>query len=145
MAVALFFRLDMGRFLPLDALKTNREILTSFYVEHRLATVLGFMSLYIIQTALSLPGVTIFSLSAGLLFGAIMGTVYAVNAAILGAVLAFLVARYLFHDTIQRKFGGSIDQAATALLFLKHPDRHYPRRIRLCERRGQHRDHKQPQ
>lgn len=114
-AVALFFILDLGRFLTLDALKTNREILTSCYVEHRLVTVLGFMLLYIIQTALSLPGATIFSLSAGLLFGAIMGTVYAVTAATLGAVLAFLVARYLFHDTVQRKFGVQLAKLNVAL------------------------------
>ncbi len=114
-AVALFFILDLGRFLTIDALKTNREVLTSFSVEHRIATVIGFMLLYVIQTALSLPGATIFSLSAGLLFGAIMGTVYAVVAATLGAVLAFLVARYLFHDTVQRKFGAQLAKLNVAL------------------------------
>ncbi|WP_022661091.1 TVP38/TMEM64 family protein [Paucidesulfovibrio longus] len=114
-AVSFFFILDLGRFLTLDVLKTNREVLTSFYIEHRLVTVLGFMLLYIIQTALSLPGATIFSLSAGLLFGAIMGTVYAVTAATIGAVLAFLVARYLFHDTVQRKFGSQMVKLNLAL------------------------------
>jgi hypothetical protein len=40
-----------------------------------------FITLYIVQTALSLPGATIFSLTAGAIFGALMGTVYAVTAA----------------------------------------------------------------
>jgi uncharacterized membrane protein YdjX (TVP38/TMEM64 family) len=114
-AVTLFFILNFGRFLTLDSLKNNREILTSFYAEHRLVTVLSFMFLYIIQTALSLPGATIFSLCAGLLFGAVMGTVYAVTAATLGAVIAFLVARYIFHDTVQRKFGSQLAKLNTTL------------------------------
>lgn len=58
--VFLFFIFDLGRFLTFDSLQANREALTSFHAEHRLATVLGFIVLYILQTALSLPGATIF-------------------------------------------------------------------------------------
>jgi uncharacterized membrane protein YdjX (TVP38/TMEM64 family) len=106
--VAIFFLLGLGRFLSIDSLKTNRDILLSFYSNHHLATVLGFMFLYIIQTGLCLPGATIFYLGAGFLFGAIMGTVYAVTAATLGAILAFLMARYLFRDVVQRKFDSKL-------------------------------------
>jgi uncharacterized membrane protein YdjX (TVP38/TMEM64 family) len=48
-------------------------------------------------------------LSAGLLFGSIQGTVYAVVAATIGATLAFIVARYLLHDTVQRRFGPRLE------------------------------------
>ena len=106
--VAIFFLLGLGRFLSIDSLKTNREILLSFYSNHHLATVLGFMFLYIVQTGLCLPGTTIFYLGAGFLFGVIMGTVYAVTAANLGAILAFLMARYLFRDVVQRKFDSKL-------------------------------------
>lgn len=107
--VALFFRLDLGRFLTLDALKANRRALADLYAGHRAAMVAGFMAIYIAQTALSLPGAAILSLAAGAIFGAVLGTVYAVIAATIGAVLAFLVARYLLHDTVQRKFGGRLE------------------------------------
>lgn len=100
----LFFYLDLGRYLSFEALKANREALVAFHASYRLATVLAFMALYILQTALSLPGATVLSLSAGLLFGAALGTVYAVIAATLGAVLAFGLARYLLRDLVQERF-----------------------------------------
>ena len=103
--VVLFFYFDLGQFLTLAALKANRDLLAAFYAEHRLATVLLFMAIYILQTALSLPGAAILSLAAGAIFGAIMGTVYANLAATIGATLAFLATRFLLHDLVQRKFG----------------------------------------
>ncbi len=39
-----------------------------------------FMAIYIIQTALALPGAGILSLSAGAVFGPLMGTLYAAEA-----------------------------------------------------------------
>ena len=103
--VVLFFYFDLGQFLTLAALKANRDLLAAFYAGHRLATVLLFMAIYILQTALSLPGAAILSLAAGAIFGAIMGTVYANLAATIGATLAFLATRFLLHDLVQRKFG----------------------------------------
>jgi len=125
--IGLFIYLDLSSVLTLDALKANRDALATFHAEHQLATVLGFMAVYIVQTALSLPGATILSLSAGFLFGAIMGTVYAVIAATAGAVLAFLVARYLFHEAVQQRFGSKLvklnavleNEGLNYLLFLR--------------------------
>ncbi len=108
--VALFFLFDLGRFFTLDALKANRERLENLYAAHRLLTVAAFMAIYVAQTALSLPGAAILSLAAGAVFGAVMGTVYACIAATLGAVLAFLAARYLFHDQVERRFAGRLEK-----------------------------------
>jgi len=109
LAVALFFLFDLGRFLTLEALKTNRQALLDFQASHPAATVAGFMALYIIQTALSLPGATILSLTAGALFGSIMGTLWAVIAATLGATLACIVTRYLLRDAVLAKFGPRLE------------------------------------
>src|SRR6266568_8958244 len=108
--IALFFWFDLGHYLTLESLKENRERLADLYASHRVAMVAGFMATYVIQTALSLPGAAILSLSAGAVFGAAMGTVYAVIAATAGATLAFLVTRYLLHDTVQRKFGSRLEK-----------------------------------
>jgi uncharacterized membrane protein YdjX (TVP38/TMEM64 family) len=107
---ALFFYLDLGRFLTLEALKENREQMAAYYAAHRLATVLLFMAIYIVQTALSLPGAAVLSLAAGAVFGAVMGTVYANLSATIGATLAFLATRYLLHDIVQRKFGERLEK-----------------------------------
>lgn len=113
--ISLFFYLDLRSYLTLEALKAHREALNTFNSEHRLFTVFIFMALYIVQTALALPGAIIFSLSAGILFGTIMGTIYAVTAATSGAVLAFLATRYLFHQTVQKKFGPQLDKLNASL------------------------------
>jgi uncharacterized membrane protein YdjX (TVP38/TMEM64 family) len=109
LAVGLFFYLDLGRFLTLAALKANRQALADYYEAHRVATVAGFMVIYIVQTALSLPGAAILSLAAGAIFGSIFGTLYAIGAATIGATLAFLVTRYLLRDTILAKFGPKLE------------------------------------
>ena len=109
LAIALFFVLDLGRFLTLAALKANRQILVEYYADHPVVMVTGFMTLYIVQTALSLPGAAILSLAAGALFGTLMGTVYANVAATIGAALAFLVTRYLLRDLILDRFGPKLE------------------------------------
>jgi uncharacterized membrane protein YdjX (TVP38/TMEM64 family) len=107
--VALFFALDLKQYLSLSALKANREALQSYYATHTLAMVAGFMAVYIIQTALSLPGAAILSLAAGAIFGSLLGTVYAVIAATAGATLAFLVTRYLLRDAVLSRFGDRLE------------------------------------
>ena len=108
-AVALFFYFDLHRFLTLSALQGNRQLLLDYYREHRVLMVAGFMSIYIVQTALSLPGAAILSLAAGAIFGTTLGTLYANCAATLGASLAFLVTRYLLRDVVLQRFGQRLE------------------------------------
>ncbi len=108
--VALFFYLDLGRFLTIASLKSNRDALVGFRESHQVAMVAIFIVAYIAQSALSLPGAAVLSLAAGAIFGAVMGTLYVNIGATIGATLAFLVARYLFHDMIQNKFGPRLEK-----------------------------------
>jgi uncharacterized membrane protein YdjX (TVP38/TMEM64 family) len=110
LVIVLFFYFDLGRFFTLASLKAHREQLATYNAEHRVAMVAAFMALYVLQTALSLPGAAILSLAAGAIFGAVMGTVYANIAATIGATLAFLATRYLLHDAVMRKFGGRLEK-----------------------------------
>lgn len=109
LAVGFFFWFDLGRFLTLQSLKTNHQSLLDFYATHTLVMVAGFMTVYILQTALSLPGAAILSLAAGAIFGPVMGTVYAVVSASIGATLAFLVTRYLLRDLVLERFGNRLE------------------------------------
>ena len=109
LVVILFFYFNLQRFLTLDALKANRQTLLDYYATHSLIMVAGFMAVYILQTALSLPGAAILSLAAGAIFGSLMGTLYAVIAATIGATLAFLVTRYLLRDLVLNRFGSRLE------------------------------------
>lgn len=107
--IILFFAGNPGRYLTLSSLKANQEALTAFHESHPVATVLAFMTLYILQTALSLPGAAVLSIAAGAIFGPFQGTVYAVTAATAGAAASFLATRYLLRDTVQRRFGRRLE------------------------------------
>ena len=65
----------------------------------------GFMILFAVGALAFVPG-AIFSLAGGALFGPFWGSVWNLLGATLGATLAFLVARYLAGDWVERKAGG---------------------------------------
>jgi uncharacterized membrane protein YdjX (TVP38/TMEM64 family) len=62
--------------------------------------VIVFIIAYALATVLFLPG-WIFTVSAGLIYGIIGGTLVALSGAVIGASLAFLVARYLLRKNIE--------------------------------------------
>jgi uncharacterized membrane protein YdjX (TVP38/TMEM64 family)/rhodanese-related sulfurtransferase len=68
-----------------------------------------FMLIYALATVLFLPG-SVITLAGGALFGPVLGTFYNLTGATLGAVLAFLISRYLASDWIEDKAGGRVKQ-----------------------------------
>ncbi len=104
-AVIAFFSLGLNQFLTLENIKAN---LTEFQQWRDSAPVLVsllFFSMYVLVTALSLPGAAIMTLAGGALFGLAWGFVIVSFASTIGATLAFLVARYLLRDSVQKRFG----------------------------------------
>jgi len=73
------------------------------------AAPLLFMLIYAVAAVLFLPG-SVLTLAGGALFGPVLGTFYNLTGATLGAVLAFLVARYLASDWVARRAGGRLKQ-----------------------------------
>ena len=103
--LTLFFALDLQHYLTLDYLKTSREQFGQVY-ETSPALVLGsYFLIYVATAALSLPGAVILTLAGGALFGLFAGTVIVSFASTMGATLAMLLARFLFRDWVQSRFG----------------------------------------
>ena len=63
---------------------------------------LAFMAGYIVATVALVPG-SLLTLAAGALFGLVRGTIYVFVAASLGAIAAFLVARYVARAAVARR------------------------------------------
>ena len=63
--------------------------------------------LFAIGTVVFLPG-SLFALAGGALFGPVWGAILNLLGAIIGASLAFLIARYLAGDWVARKSGGHL-------------------------------------
>jgi uncharacterized membrane protein YdjX (TVP38/TMEM64 family) len=104
-AISAFFFFDLKTYLSLDTLKANRDSLLAFTEEHYMPAVALFILIYVLQTSFSLPGATIMTLAGGFLFESLWGPLYVNIGATIGATLAFLAARYLFHQWVERKFG----------------------------------------
>jgi uncharacterized membrane protein YdjX (TVP38/TMEM64 family) len=104
-AVGLFFAFDLGRYLTLAELKARQAAFQEFYALHRLLTLGAYFLLYVVVTALSLPGAAVMTLAGGALFGFWPALVVVSFASTVGATLAFLVSRFLLRDSVQAKFG----------------------------------------
>jgi len=103
-AIGAFFWFDLGRFFSLAELQARRDALLGFVESNFWGTLAAFMLAYILMAALSLPGAAILTLAGGALFGVIAGTVAVSFASTIGATLVFLAARFLFRDSIQKRF-----------------------------------------
>lgn len=95
---------DLGSVLSLEQLKESRDGLTAFYAQNRLVMIIAFFAVYVAAAALSIPGAVILTLAGGAIFGFWLGLLVISFASSLGALLAFLVSRYLLRDWVQRKF-----------------------------------------
>lgn len=109
-AILLGYRwLGLSQYLSLESLKSHQESLNSTYQVHPVGFAISYVLIYVLSTAMSLPGATILTLAGGAIFGVRMGTVLASIGSTVGATLAFLVSRFLLRDFVQRKFKEKIE------------------------------------
>ncbi|MFY8143283.1 MAG: TVP38/TMEM64 family protein [Caulobacter sp.] len=91
--------------LSLDLLKTHRETLVAWVQDSILIASLGYLALYIIAVAFSLPGAVFLTLAGGFLFGVALGAALTVIGATIGATLIFLFAKTIFGENALDRFG----------------------------------------
>ena len=118
----------LGDTLSFEALRDNRDTLLALRDSHYAATIAGFVALYVLIVAFSLPGATMATLTGGFLFGTWVGTVVNVSAATLGAVLIFSAVRMGFGARLAARMENSpglvgrikqgIDTSQWSMLFL---------------------------
>ncbi len=106
--ISSFFIFDLGQFFSLEYFKTQQTTIAELQRENPLQIAIGFFLLYIVVTALSLPGAAIMTIAAGAIFGLLWGLVIASFASTIGATLAFLTSRFLLRDAVQSRFGDKL-------------------------------------
>lgn len=104
-AVAAYFAFDLGRYLSLDSLQAQRQTLVAWYQAQPLHATAAYFGIYVLATALSVPGAVVLTLAGGAIFGLAWGVVIVSFASTVGATGAFLTARYLLRDAIQKRYG----------------------------------------
>lgn len=100
---------DLAHWLSVEQVKAHLDTLRQWQGQNPWRFAAGFFGLYVLVTALSLPGAAVMTLAAGALFGLLEGTILVSFASSLGASLAFLSARYLAADWVQQRFGRHLE------------------------------------
>ncbi len=106
--VAAFKYLGLEQYLTLAYLKESQANFSQLYAENQVLVILVYMFIYVLVTALSLPGAAVMTLAGGALFGFWVGTVVVSFASTIGATLACFVSRFLLREWVQNKFGDKL-------------------------------------
>ncbi len=85
------------------------HLIQQFIEDSGTAAPLLFILIYIVSTVLFLPG-SLLTLLGGALFGPVLGTFYSLTGATLGAMLAFIIARYIASDWVAQRSAGRMQQ-----------------------------------
>ncbi len=103
-AIGAYFAFDLGQYLSLAQLKAQRDTLAQLATERPVVFIGSYFVIYVLMAALSLPGAAILTIAGGAVLGLAIGTVTVSFASSIGATLAFLAARFLFRDSVRRRF-----------------------------------------
>lgn len=106
----------MFRFTPLGDLLTQEKIaaaqdtLVGWVDAYFLPTAAGFVAVYIVAVALSVPGASLLTITGGFLFGPWFATIFVNIGATIGAFLVFLAARFILGKSVQEKYAASLEK-----------------------------------
>lgn len=110
-----FFAFGGQKYVSLDALRDNQDVLKAFVADNYVIAVAGFAFIYAALVAISFPGAGFLSIFAGFLFGIVTGTLAVVVGATIGATIIFLIARFAFKDFFRSKAGPFIEKFENGL------------------------------
>lgn len=125
--MAVAYGMGLGEFLTFTNIKAHRETLLNFTEAHPWRSSLSFILVYLLTTALSIPGAAFLSILGGFLFPQPWSTFFVVTGATLGALLLFLAAKTALGPLLKSKSGGILEKisggfqenASSYLLFLR--------------------------
>jgi uncharacterized membrane protein YdjX (TVP38/TMEM64 family) len=109
LGVFLFLGRRLGSYVPIFATWVN---------ELGAWGPVAFIAGYAVSVVLLVPAVLL-TLAGGAVFGLVRGTVYVFVAAVVGSIAAFLIARYVARDMVEKRLGANprvaaIDRAVAA-------------------------------
>lgn len=94
--------------LSLSSLKEQKNFLLEYYQKEPLLFTTSYFIIYVLSTAISIPGATVITLAGGAIFGFIKGLLVVSFASTIGATLAFLLSRYVLRDYLEKRFNSQL-------------------------------------
>ncbi len=100
--IAKYFHVK--EYLSIEGFNKYRDQIIMFQQANIEKFVLGYIIAYIVLIACCIPGTILFDLIAGFLFGYFWGTLLVVFSYSVGAVINFLLIKYIFKEVFAHKF-----------------------------------------
>ena len=91
------------KYFSFEVLKQQREQLLLWTSKHFFIVVACYMLIYMGIVAISLPGATFMTVTGGFLFGIVVGSMAAVIAATIGAIILFFAVKLSFRDWFKKR------------------------------------------
>ncbi|WP_291936916.1 bifunctional TVP38/TMEM64 family protein/FAD-dependent oxidoreductase [Limnohabitans sp.] len=105
LAIGAFVALDLGRYLSFEQLKASQAGFTQLHAQQPFMVAAVYFGVYVLATALSIPGAVIITLAGGAVFGLWQGLLLVSFASTIGATLAFLTSRFVLREWVEARFG----------------------------------------
>ena len=105
LAIGAFVHLDLGHYLGFEQLKASQAGFVQLHAQQPFTVAASYVVLYVLATALSIPGAVIITLAGGAVFGLWQGLLLVSFASTIGATLAFLVSRFVLREWVEARFG----------------------------------------
>ena len=105
LVIGAFVALDLGRYLSFEQLKASQASFDQLYAQQPVMVAAVYFGVYVLATALSIPGAVIITLGGGAVFGLWQGLLLVSFASTLGATLAFLASRFVLREWVEARFG----------------------------------------
>jgi uncharacterized membrane protein YdjX (TVP38/TMEM64 family) len=100
----LLYWFDVRTIFSLSVFNAHRQAMQLFVDQHYIVSVLLYMAIYFITVACSIPTGGSLTLIGGLLFGVTQTVVYVSFIATAGAVVPFLMTRYLIGNVVEKRY-----------------------------------------
>lgn len=118
---------DFNHYLSFDVVKSHHQLLMDWTHAHIVRSACLFVLLYIVVVATSVPVAAFLTLTAGFLFGPLLGSVLVISGATLGAFILYLAVTMAFATSLKAKASPAAksmearfrDHAFSYLLFLR--------------------------
>ncbi len=104
--IAIGVWLDLHSFITLENFKARQAEIDAWVSSRPALALAAYFLVYVLVTAVNIPGAAVMTLIGGALFGLFQGSVVVSFASSCGATLAFLLSRYLLRDYVEQRFKG---------------------------------------